>query len=441
MTPTTLSEPTRLNEPTLPEQLAPLDLSPERAAARAPASVSADPAAQSDADDIRFPFYSAAQLASGQFDTRYLIPGILAAGQPGGIFGAFKTLKTSITADLLISLASGTPFLGQFDVPEPGRALFLSGESGLAALQSIAGRICMARGLDLERLDNFELCPKLPQLDRDDDLQALRRVVHKKKPACLAIDPAYLAIRGEDARNLFAMGPLLRPLAELCDETGTAILIVHHCKRSRVTPGDPATLDNIAWAGFAEFSAQWLLLSRRRRFDPDLGRHELWLSAGGRAGHHGLWALDVDEFSPTDSKAPAPSAAPGANSGRIWKPSIRRVASAEIQSEKQQVEANDDRRMRRGSILFLRDCRRTVAALGTAPGPVSGNYLREVLGLNGQRMRRVLATLLDDEVVIVSQRVRGNRVEMGYTLSPAFRDSLPLKDKGSNELEPRMNET
>ena len=74
--------------------------------------------------------------------TRYLIPGILAAGQPGGIFGAFKTLKTSITADLLISLASGTPFLGQFDVAEPGRALFLSGESGLAALQSIAGRIC-----------------------------------------------------------------------------------------------------------------------------------------------------------------------------------------------------------------------------------------------------------------------------------------------------------
>ena len=39
-----------------------------------------------------------------------------AAAQPGGIFGAFKTLKTSVTADLLISLASGTPFLGQFRV-------------------------------------------------------------------------------------------------------------------------------------------------------------------------------------------------------------------------------------------------------------------------------------------------------------------------------------
>jgi AAA domain len=80
-------------------------------------SVPSDPAAQQAAGDERFPIYSAAQLSSRRFDTRYLIPGILAAGQPGGIFGAFKTLKTSITADLLISLASGTPFLGHFAVP------------------------------------------------------------------------------------------------------------------------------------------------------------------------------------------------------------------------------------------------------------------------------------------------------------------------------------
>src|ERR1700722_10252999 len=57
----------------------------------------------------RFRLLTAAQLNAGQYETRSLIPGVLAAGQPGGIFGAFKTLKTSIAADLLISLASGTP--------------------------------------------------------------------------------------------------------------------------------------------------------------------------------------------------------------------------------------------------------------------------------------------------------------------------------------------
>ena len=87
----------------------------------------------------RFQFLSAAQLNSDEHTTRYLIPGILAAAQPGGIYGPFKSLKTSLAADLAISLASGTPFLGRFPVTEPGRVLFLAGENGLPALQSLRG--------------------------------------------------------------------------------------------------------------------------------------------------------------------------------------------------------------------------------------------------------------------------------------------------------------
>ena len=321
---------------------------------------------QDAADDQRFPFFTAAQLNSGRFETRYLIPGILAAAQPGGIYGAFKTLKTSLTADLLISLASGTPFLGEFPVAEQGRTLFLSGESGLAALQSIARRIAAARGLSLDTLENFELSPKLPNLDCADDIRALGRILRRKKPVCVAIDPAYLAIRGEDARNLFAMGSLLRPLAELCDETGCAILLVHHCKRSRIIPGDPATLDDIAWSGFAEFSAQWLLLSRRRRFDPDTGHHELWFSTGGRTGHHGLWALDVDEES-IDKHSPVSPASPAES--RVWQASIRRVSSAQAQSDEQIIEASEDRRARRAAVIFDRDRRRLVAAMLDARVP------------------------------------------------------------------------
>src|SRR5580704_6540849 len=271
-------------------------------------------------DEERFPFFTATQLNSGQFETRYLIKGVLAAGQPGGIFGAFKTLKTSVTADLLISLASGTPFLGQFPVAQPGPTLFLSGESGLAALQSIVRRICRARGLSLEAVDNFELSPKLPQFDRAADVRALRRIIRERQPICVAIDPAYLAVGGDATHNLFAMGALLRPLAEICKTTGCTVLVVHHCKRSQQTRRSPASLEDIAWAGFAEFSAQWLTLSRRRRFDPELGRHELWLSAGGRSGHHGLWALDVSE------------GVAGGREKRKWKAAIRPVSIAEAQS-------------------------------------------------------------------------------------------------------------
>jgi hypothetical protein len=367
----------------------------------------------SDAD--RFPFLTAAQLNSGQFETRYLIPGILAAAQPGGIFGAFKTLKTSLTADLLISLASGTPFLGHFAVPEPGRALFLSGESGLDALQSIARRICAARGLALETLDNFELCPKLPNLDSPDDLRALGRIVRDKKPACLAIDPAYLAIRGEDARNLFAMGALLRPLAELCNETGCAILIVHHCKRTRLTPGDPATLDDIAWSGFAEFSAQWLLLSRRRRFDPDTGHHELWFSAGGRAGHHGLCALDVDE------------GIPGNDQGRIWKTTLLGGSDVKIQNEIESVEVAESRRQLRTAATNARHRRRILELLSEKPAGETARCFRETLGLTTERTHVVLRTLVDDGLIEYADVFKRDRWEVGFKLSVGKK--IPAGDK------------
>src|SRR5580700_10347776 len=163
----------------------------------------------------RFRLFSGAQLKSGlksAKDTRYLIPGILAAGQPGGIYGGFKTLKTSLAADLLISLASGTPFLGRFPVAKPGRVVFLSGEAGL------------------ESLENFHLSPDLPRLDRPVDVMALRELIEIEQPICLVIDPISLAMGDSNSRNPFAVGALLRELVELCDTTGCAILVVHHAK-------------------------------------------------------------------------------------------------------------------------------------------------------------------------------------------------------------------
>jgi hypothetical protein len=359
---------------------------------------------QLETDEERFPFFTAAQLNSGRFETRFLIPGILVAAQPGGIFGAFKTLKTSLTADLLISLASGTPFLGQFPVAQPGRTLFLSGESGLAALQSIARRICTARGLSLDTLADFELSPRLPRLDDRADVRALRRIITNKRPVCVAIDPAYLSIRGDDARNLFAMGSLLRPLADIGDATGCTILIVHHCKRSKYGAGDPATLDDIAWSGFAEFAAQWLLLSRRRRFDPDLGRHELWFSAGGRAGHHGLWALDANE------------GVAGGLERRKWKTAIRPVSIAEAQSDERIFQASEDRRARRTAAAFERHRKKVLEFFAQNPQGGNARYFRDKLGINPTFVVRVLESLVNDGLLAMSEVKKLKRTEVIYSL-------------------------
>jgi hypothetical protein len=351
----------------------------------------------------RFRLFTAAQLNAGQYETRSLIPGVLAAGQPGGVFGAFKTLKTSIAADLLISLASGTKFLGRFPVPEPGRVLFLSGESGLAALQSIARRICAERGLSLDSLENFKLSPDLPRLDRPSDVAALKKLVEREKPVCVVIDPAYLAMGSDQSRNLFAMGSLLHPLAELCESTGCTVLVVHHCKRSS-KQGDPATLDDIAWSGFAEFSAQWLLLSRRRPYDPGTGHHELWLSAGSRAGDHGLWELDVDEGT-TDQ--------PG---GRTWKPAVRPVTSLQALTDERWVAATEDRNQRRRALSFDSQCQRTLEFLSAYPDGRTARSIRDTLGFSGDRINRLLDWLIEKgHVVKTTDKIDWRRPIVTYS--------------------------
>jgi hypothetical protein len=350
----------------------------------------------------RFRLFTAAQLNSGRFETRYLIPGVLAAGQSGGIFGASKTLKTSLAADLMISLASGTPFLGRFPVAQPVRVLFLSGQSGLAALQSIARRICAQRGLSLETLGNFVISTDLPRLDRPVDLMALRELIEREKPVCLVIDPAYLAIAEANCRNLFAMGQLLRPLAQLCNSTGCAILLAHHCKRSSKM-GLPASLDDVAWSGFVEFSAQWLLLARRRPFDPGTGQHELWLSTGSRAGHHGLWELDVDEGTPEQPD------------GRHWKTSLRPVVSAEAQADERFVAASEDRRLRRRAVAFEQQRQRVWEVLGAYPDGCNATAVRDPLGINGERMARILQTLVDEGVVTKTEdQIDRRRMKVTY---------------------------
>jgi AAA domain len=371
--------------------------------------------------------YSGGQLNSGQYATRYLVRGIVAAGQAGGIFGAFKTLKTSLAADLLISIASGTPFLGRFPVPQPGRVLFLSGESGLPALQSIARRICAERGLSLDQLDNFVVSPDLPRLDLRSDVAALKKLIEVERPVCVVIDPAYLTLGGDNGRNLFAMGSLLRPLAELCESTGCAVLVVHHCKRSQKA-GDPATLDDIAWSGFAEFSAEWLLVSRRRPFDPATGHHELWLGAGSRVGNHGVWELDVDEgppcdllpAGPLDGPLDEPLDDPLSGEHRVWKTSLRRVASLERQLDAQFVAASEDRRLRRREATVDRQKQRVLEFLAAHPNGCNATQIREVLGFNGNRMKRLLDLLCKDRLVRTTEFRHDRRTETDYHRVPVM---------------------
>jgi hypothetical protein len=236
-----------------------------------------------------------ARLETGD-GLEWAVENVLVKDQPVLIGGPKKTLKTSLAVDLAVSLATATPFLGRFKVPEPTRVLLISGESGTAALGHTARRVYLAKNL-LGAPDGVSYVTRLPPLGNAGGLQTLEVLIRRTTSGIVVIDPLYLAlmkgVQGKNAANLFDMGPLLSEITERCLEGGCTPILIHHANK-RIEPSRPMELDDLAFAGTQEFARQWILVNRRGRYK-FAGRHELILNVGGSAGHSSLWDVTVDE--------------------------------------------------------------------------------------------------------------------------------------------------
>ncbi|MFL5242980.1 MAG: AAA family ATPase [Gemmataceae bacterium] len=183
----------------------------------------------------RFQPIDSATFAAADYSLKWLICRLLIRNMPAIVGGPKKALKTSLLLDLILSLASGTPFLGKFQVYQKVRLAVLSGESGPFTLQETARRICEAKGIDLASLDCFWDF-KLPQLGTLADLSELRRGLEAQAIEVLLIDPLYLCLlSGEEAKdkqatNLFDMGPLLLNVAQCCLEVSCTPILIHHAR-------------------------------------------------------------------------------------------------------------------------------------------------------------------------------------------------------------------
>ena len=237
-------------------------------------------------------------FANADFSINYLCDQIIVEGQPFIVAGPQKCLKTSITLDLIFSLATGTPFLGRFAVPSAVPVGIISGESGGGTLQQTMREIARARGRSMTPAPirwGFDL----PQLSCREHLEALTDWIDEHKLRVAAIDPAYLALLvgtvNKSASNLFDMGSVLIGLTEVGRKTGCTIGLIHHFRKSSQSdrysrPG----LEDMSMSGFAEWARQWLLLARRSAYRSN-GIHDLWIVAGGSAGHSGEFSLTVNE--------------------------------------------------------------------------------------------------------------------------------------------------
>jgi hypothetical protein len=309
----------------------------------------------------------------------WLAEGLLTRGEPSLVGGVAKCLKTGLTLDLAISLASGTPFLGTFPVPRPARVAFFSGESGEETLGAAAQRIAGSKGLG-DVPEGVTFYTGLPSFDEPEDVGLVQDLLRHARAEVVVIDPCYLCF-GEDsesAANVLVMGRALRRVTRACLEVGATPILVHHNTKGLKIGKAPA-LHNLAYAGFAEIARQWLLLNPRRPFDPAAGLHRLILSYGGSAGHSGLLGVDVVEGA-LDLSGGRP---------RGWEVTVRPYDEARRLDGQKKEEGRREEKETNGARVL-----RAAQELEESPGSVVPlSKIRKLTKLNGVRVKLAATAL------------------------------------------------
>jgi hypothetical protein len=340
----------------------------------------------------------------------FLVDRILVAGELCIVGGWAKTMKTTIVLELGIKIATGLPFLGTFPTQQR-RVCIVSAESGPFTLAETVKRIAKASDIDIETdLDSLLWCTRAMDLSTPAGLEALESFVTDHGVDVLILDPMYMMLPGigSDASNLYSIGSLLRGVADLGVRLGITLVFVHHVSKSaaRNRGYEPVELGDLTLAGASEVARQWLLLGRRTPFDPESGRHELWMTAGGSAGHSGCWAVDIAEGQQNSTF-----------DGRTWETDV--ATASEIRRERSSDQKTDRDQLAREKLN--RDVNSLIEALGEFPtGTTKGALRANVGGWSGDRINLAIASALKGgfiEACDVIPEGKKRPIE-GYRLTP-----------------------
>jgi AAA domain len=184
--------------------------------------------------DHALPVLRVAELPSDEIAERWLVEELWCTGSVGVIGGAPKCAKTWLGLDMALSVATGTPCLGKYAVPEPGPVLIYLAEDALVVVRERVEGIARHRGLDLDQVDVHVITAPLLRLDQERDRTRLWEATRRLRPRLLVLDPL-VRLHGIDENRAGDVAELLAYFRSLQRELGLSVLLVHHTRKN---PGD-----------------------------------------------------------------------------------------------------------------------------------------------------------------------------------------------------------
>jgi len=246
-----------------------------------------------------FNFMSMEELDEADLVLEYLIDGAFVDGGSLFIGGREKTFKTCIAADLLVSLATQTPFLGHFPVLQRRRSVLFTAEIGMARAKTLIKSITDSKGIALGQVKGMDVVDTVPtftmRTEKDEArIRKLKTYIKERKPEVAVFDPLYFAMGGASVGDMYEIGEILRTVTEICKEHGVWPVFCHHARKDANKEYDPMDLSDFYGSGVGAFARQWMLLSHSAPFRG--GVANLYANIGGSSqGARGLFDIKIDE--------------------------------------------------------------------------------------------------------------------------------------------------
>jgi len=182
---------------------------------------------------------------------KWLIRNLWAQGSCGFIAGQPKSYKSWLALDAALSISTGDPFLGHFTIDRPGPVLYVQEEDSGPVLKRRYTTIMESSktAYDAEITPNGEVFiePREPR-NNDPDVDVLIREgfiisdpawqewldeqLSRKQYVAVILDPLLMML-GEVEENKAASmtNKIFRPLKQLSEKSGAAIIVVHHMRK------------------------------------------------------------------------------------------------------------------------------------------------------------------------------------------------------------------
>ena len=162
--------------------------------------------------------------------TGWLIENIWLKNACGIIGGQAKCCKSWLGLEMALSVASGTPCLKKFDVPEPGCALVFMAEDRVEEVKLRVAHLANNRGIGIAGLNLHLITAPVVRLDSSDDCKRLEATLVHLQPKILVLDPL-VRLHRLDENSAREISGLLGFLRELERKHNVAIVLTHHASK------------------------------------------------------------------------------------------------------------------------------------------------------------------------------------------------------------------